>query len=358
MDQHPVLQAINHRCRTGSIPGRRDDDFKIALVIEGGAMRGVVSAGMVAALEYLRLLPAFDVVYGTSAGAINGAYFRAGQAALGTTIYYEKINNSQFVNRVRTIFGDPLVSLDFLFEQVMTKEEPLDWERVVNCPIELVPIGTSIRSGEAILLRGARSRDTLFLRLKASSRIPLLAGPPIRVGGEGCFDGGLAAPIPVRPALEEGCTHVLALLTKPFGTPRSTGSRLSRYRNARRLARYSPQLSAVFLDRPDRYARDVDWLTAQTWAASARAPYTCAIQPSRGTPVVKSLETNRKRLISGARSGVESILTAFGKPETLWNRVLWPDSESLHRAMRTARLVHCGTGMTVPSPDMDRRRGG
>jgi hypothetical protein len=83
INQHPVLQAIALRRKNGSAPGRRQDNFRIALAIEGGAMRGVVSSGMLAGLEYLGVLPAFDVIYGTSAGAINGAYFVAGQAAWG-----------------------------------------------------------------------------------------------------------------------------------------------------------------------------------------------------------------------------------------------------------------------------------
>jgi hypothetical protein len=74
------------------------DGARIALAIEGGAMRGVVSAGMVAALEQLGLTDAFDAVYGSSAGAINGAYFLAGQANLGVTIYSEDINNRHFID--------------------------------------------------------------------------------------------------------------------------------------------------------------------------------------------------------------------------------------------------------------------
>ena len=46
---HPVVQAIRRRRDEGSKPGRRTDGRRIALVIEGGGMRGVVSAGMTAA---------------------------------------------------------------------------------------------------------------------------------------------------------------------------------------------------------------------------------------------------------------------------------------------------------------------
>ena len=233
MDRNPVLQALIHRWRTGSVPGQRRDGLKIGLAIEGGAMRGVVSAGMLAALEYLGLLPAFDVVYGSSGGAINGAYFVSAQAGSGAAIYYENINNSRFISPLRFLCGGPLLSLNFLFEQAMTREKPLDWHKVVQSPIELVPVGTSVKTGKAVLLRGARSRESLFQRLKASAQIPFVASPPIRVADEEFFDGGLTAPIPVQPALEEGCTHVLALLTLPAGARPTPGSFLGRYFIAR-----------------------------------------------------------------------------------------------------------------------------
>ncbi len=69
-----MLRALAARCRTGSRPGARDDGLRIALIIEGGGMRGVISAGMALALDELGLVPAFDAVYGASAGAITGAW--------------------------------------------------------------------------------------------------------------------------------------------------------------------------------------------------------------------------------------------------------------------------------------------
>jgi predicted acylesterase/phospholipase RssA len=63
------------------------DHYRVALVVEGGCMRGVISAGAVTALEQLHLAQRFDAVYGVSAGALDCAYMLAGQAAMGTTIY-------------------------------------------------------------------------------------------------------------------------------------------------------------------------------------------------------------------------------------------------------------------------------
>jgi predicted acylesterase/phospholipase RssA len=71
--QPDVLGLLLNRVRSGSRPGQRDDGYRIALCIEGGGMRGTVSAGMALALQERGFLPAFDAVYGSSAGAITGA---------------------------------------------------------------------------------------------------------------------------------------------------------------------------------------------------------------------------------------------------------------------------------------------
>ena len=52
---HPVARLLRERVDSGSVPGARQDPHRVALALEGGGMRGVVSAGMVAALERLGL---------------------------------------------------------------------------------------------------------------------------------------------------------------------------------------------------------------------------------------------------------------------------------------------------------------
>ena len=73
---HPVLDVLHARLREGSAPGARSDPHRVAVVLEGGGMRGVVSAGMTAALERLGLTRCFDLVVGSSAGALNAAALR------------------------------------------------------------------------------------------------------------------------------------------------------------------------------------------------------------------------------------------------------------------------------------------
>src|SRR3990170_3981468 len=111
---HPVIRAIRGRMRAGGRrPAGESPSSKLGLVVEGGGMRGVISGGALLAMDALGLAEAFDEVYAESAGAINGSYFLAGQAVLGSRIYFEDIANARFINplRVRRI-----LDLDFLVD--------------------------------------------------------------------------------------------------------------------------------------------------------------------------------------------------------------------------------------------------
>ena len=123
----PVLDLIARRRAGGAV---REDRARLGLVIEGGGMRGVVGGGMVATLEVLGLRTVFDHVVGASAGACAGAYFLAGQAALGTRIFYEDINNRTFIDLARALRGRPVMNLDFLIDEVMAHAKRLDWPAI------------------------------------------------------------------------------------------------------------------------------------------------------------------------------------------------------------------------------------
>jgi predicted acylesterase/phospholipase RssA len=73
---HPVLMLLRRRHQDRSTPGKRpsEDRAKLGLAVEGGGMRGVVSAAMLAALEDLGYADVFDALYASSSGAINCAY--------------------------------------------------------------------------------------------------------------------------------------------------------------------------------------------------------------------------------------------------------------------------------------------
>src|ERR1700761_6848691 len=135
--EHPVIQLIRRRREEGSRPGTRTDGRRVALVIEGGGMRGVVSAGMTAAIEQLGMRDAFDEVHGASAGAFNSAFLLAGQAAYLTALYPHGFGDPRFVSLRRVLRGHPLFDMDYVVGHVWREQRPLRVDEILSSAIEL-----------------------------------------------------------------------------------------------------------------------------------------------------------------------------------------------------------------------------
>jgi len=102
---HPVLEVLRVRQSRQDDPRDRQDLHKVGLTVQGGGMRGVVSAGMLTALDDLGLGRAFDAIYASSSGAINGAYFLTGDAWRRLRIYWDYLTTSRFINLKRLFRG-------------------------------------------------------------------------------------------------------------------------------------------------------------------------------------------------------------------------------------------------------------
>ena len=284
------------------------DGARIALCVEGGAMRGVVSAGMVSALEELGLSQAFDAVYGSSAGAINAAYFLAGQARLGTTIYFENINNSRFISLARPLAGRPIVNLGFLIDEIALKQKPLDTARVLSSAAPLTVMATDVTSATRAPLRDFEDARALFGAMRAGATMPVVAGPPVTFRGRAYLDASLTEPIPVPTAESDGCTHALVLLTRPSETARATTA-FDRAYVLPRLRRVSPALADLYSGRGEPYAALLSCIAAGRGPSGTAA--VMGIRP--GPPSVSKLERSADRLTNGARRGYEAVMRAFGR---------------------------------------------
>lgn len=298
------LSEILRRRAAAGTRSPHGDNAKIALCIEGGAMRGVIAAGMVAALEQLGLTHAFDGVYGSSAGAICGAYFLAGQAEIGARIFTEDINNRRFASRLRTFSRRPIVDLNFLVDDVMVGAKRLDTDRVLASRTPLTVVATDVASASTALLGHFVDGDELRAALRAGATMPIIAGPPHPFRGRRYFDASLTEPIPVPSADRAGFTHIIVLLTRPRGVPRAV-SGFDRLVVGPRLARVSASLAEGYLARAAPYASVQDEIASGRTAGGA---FVLGIRPDL---TVSKLERDRTRLLAGAASGRAAVLAAL-----------------------------------------------
>lgn len=202
------------RKRTQSRVGERADDAHLALILEGGGMRGVVSIAMAAAFEASGFLDAFDSVHGSSAGACNAAYFAAGRADLGTRIYLEDINNRDFIDIWRPLRGRAIMDKSLLIDRVMQQAKPLDAGIFVDHPGYLNIVTTDAKTGDELVFSEFATPKNVFDALRASICLPLIAGYSVKVDGRSLVDGGIVQQIAVDSAAARGATHCIVLMTR------------------------------------------------------------------------------------------------------------------------------------------------
>jgi predicted patatin/cPLA2 family phospholipase len=303
---HPVIKTLLRRRAEGSRPGARNDDERVALVIEGGGMRGVVSAGMTSAIEQLGLRDAFDEVHGASAGAFNAAFLLAGQAAYLTTLYQHGFGDPRFVSVLRALRGGPAFDMDFVIEHVWTHDRPLRFDAIQASGIALHCTATDADRATIVDLTDLSADAEIRLALRASGRLPWLAGGPVSFRGMRLLDATLAEAIPVHAA-RAAATHLLVLQTRPHGVPHTPLSSLIARLTDRYLTGINPALVELRRTRSSRY----DALTGEL-AAQARdpgqAPAVCVIRPPAGAVVAGQME-NRSSVLR--KAGCEGMRAAW-----------------------------------------------
>jgi predicted patatin/cPLA2 family phospholipase len=307
---HPVLEVLRERALRDSRPGRRHDPHRVALVVEGGGMRGVVSAGMTAALERLGVTGCFDLVVGASAGAINGAALIAGVARVGAAAYHGPLASRDFVNPARALRGRPVIDVGYVLEYASDELDAGRHERVLASPIELHCVAVRVETAETVAFSGMRTRAELHDVVLASSRMPWAGGPPVEIAGRRYLDGGLGSAIPVAEALAAGATHVLALQTRPHGVPRASVSRVADLLIVRHLRRLNPALARLYRERVWRYEEVVADIARRSLDGGGGPPYVLGLRPPAGTPVVSQLERRSAVLAAAARDAERLVARA------------------------------------------------
>ena len=302
---HPVIAALRERP-----PGAR-----VALVVEGGGMRGAVSGGMALGLDELGLSGAFDAAYGSSAGTLNAMWLVSGRLRDGIPTWTDPQLVGELISRLRGLLRrGPVVDVEGLVEERYERLSPGLFDAVLGGRTELHPIATDVETAEAVDLHGTiRDPESLRLALRASAALPLLAGPPVSVDGRRYIDAGLSAAIPFRAALADGATHLLVLRSRRAGESVTAPGRVSGALTGRALRRVSAALEAAFRTRVEREGAD-EALLARHDADPSLQPSILSIRPAPDSPVPGRLERDLATIRAGLEAGRAAAHAALGPP--------------------------------------------
>ena len=188
--------------------------MKTGLVLEGGGMRGLFTAGILDVLMENNVT--FDGVVGVSAGATFGCNFISHQ--IGRVLRYNmNFRKDPKYMGIRSLIktGD-LVGAEYAYHVLPTKLDVFDFETFEKNPTEFHVVTTNVKTGEPIYHRLDKIDYTGMEWLRASASMPILSKPVV-IGDYEMLDGGIADSIPLRYFESEGFTKNIVILTQPKG---------------------------------------------------------------------------------------------------------------------------------------------
>ena len=184
------------------------------LVLEGGGMRGVFTAGV------LRYFMEHDIyipyTVGVSAGACNGVSYISRQIDRNYTINIEYSSHPEYISFKRLLMRRELFGMDFLFDKIPNELVPFDMKTFCEVNEKFVVGVTDCISGEPVYYDKEHLKKDMTTILRASSSIPFFA-PEISYDGRILLDGGIADPIPIRKSEADGNTKNIVVLTRNKG---------------------------------------------------------------------------------------------------------------------------------------------
>ncbi|HEY1694508.1 MAG TPA: patatin family protein [Polyangiaceae bacterium] len=183
---------------------------RTALVVEGGAMRGIFAAGVLDVFLEQQFHP-FDLALGVSVGASNLLSYLAGQHGRARRCFLDQMSRPEFISPWRVLRGGHWLDLDWLWEAI-TRDDPLDCHAAAASDVEYALVATCARTGEPRYL--SPGAGDMLQALKASCALPVLYRGVVDVGGDALVDGGISDPLPVREAYRRGARTLLVVRSR------------------------------------------------------------------------------------------------------------------------------------------------
>ena len=197
--------------------------MKKGLIMEGGAMRGMFTAGVIDVMMEHGI--DFDGAIGVSAGAAFGCNYKSKQ--IGRVIRY----NTRFCQdkryggfRVLLKEGN-FYSKQFCYEEVPMKHDIFDFDTYESNPMEFFVVATDVDTGKAEYHILADRHDHGFEWIRASASMPLVS-QMVEIDGRRYLDGALADSIPVQYFESIGYDRNVVILTQPMGFRKKPDSML------------------------------------------------------------------------------------------------------------------------------------
>ena len=272
--------------------------MKTGLVMEGGAMSGMFTAGVIDVLMERGVT--FDGAVGVSAGAAFGCNIKSRQ--IGRVIRY----NTRFCrdwryHSVRSLLlTGNLYGTDMCYRAIPDELDPFDYDAFRSSPMDFWLVCTDAATGEAVYHKIERGSGEDMDWIRASASMPMVSRP-VMLEGPPLLDGGVADAIPLRFLEEQGYERNVVILTQPQGYVKRPNSMLPVMKIV--LRRYPGILRAAAV-RHDMYNAETAYVArreAEGAALVIRPEYPLEVSPAERDPAKLRAVYDHGRAVAQAR---------------------------------------------------------
>lgn len=236
--------------------------MKTGLLLEGGAMRGMFTCGVLDV--FMEKGVEFDGAAGISAGAVFGCNYKSRQ--LGRAVRYNKrfSRDPRYCSLRSLIRTGDLYGVDFCYREIPDVLDPFDRAAFKENPMAFYIGATDIETGEIVYHRCSDGGEADIQWMRASASMPL-ASRPVALEGRLLLDGGIVDAVPLAYMEGQGYDRNVAVLTQPKGYVKKPGRALPLIRLA--LRRY-PKAAEAMAARHARYNALMDAIDAREAAGT------------------------------------------------------------------------------------------
>jgi len=223
---------------------------KIGLVLEGGAMRGMYTAGVLDV--FLEHGITFDGVIGVSMGAITGCSYVSGQ--IGRTVRYNKkyCRDKRYMSFYSLFTTGDLVGNQFCYHEIPENLDPYDNEAFKQSKTDFYVTCTNVETGEAEHIKINDLMEEMEY-LRASASMPYVSRI-VEIGGKKLLDGGCSDSIPISAFQSMGYERNVVILTRPAEYRKKPENKSL----VRRFYKNYPKFAKTLESRAEKYNQTVE----------------------------------------------------------------------------------------------------
>ncbi len=189
----------------------KNNNNEVALVLEGGAMRGLYTAGVLDV--FMENDIKVNTIFGVSAGALFGINYKSGQIGRALRYNLKYAHDKRYMGMYSLLTTGDVMNREFCFNKLVYELDPLDFETYNSSDVKFYAVVTNVETGKAEYIEISDAKiDMEYLR--ASGSMPFVSNL-VEINGNKYLDGAVADPIPYKKALDMGYEKIIVIQTRP-----------------------------------------------------------------------------------------------------------------------------------------------